>query len=278
MADPTPSDTEEELHTVTSRDGIEIGYWVSGEGPPIVLVHGSGVSDHRRWDIAGVRAALAERVTVYALDRRGRGESGDSTEYSLDDEVMDVIAVVEAIDGPVTLLGHSYGANIALEASLRTDAVSGLILYEPGIAVGEHEFTAAETVAEMNDLLDEGRNEEALLVFLREIAGLTSGEIDTFRSDPSWPDRVEGAHTLPREEQAVAEHELRPVRFADMTTPTLLLAGGESSDIYSAATKAVHEALPNSRITTFEGHQHVAMNSEPERFVDEVLAFVRETV
>jgi pimeloyl-ACP methyl ester carboxylesterase len=269
--------TENGSRAVVSPDGTEIAYWVSGAGPPLVLVHGSGVSDHRRWEIGGVRPALAERATVYALDRRGRGESGDAAAYSLDREVEDVVAVVDSIDDPVTLLGHSYGANIALEAVLRTDNVDRLVLYEPGIAVGDHELSSADAVAEMNAHLGEGRNEEALLVFLRDIGKLTPEEIDAFRSDPSWQDRVEGAHTLPREERAIAEYELRPARFADVTTPTLLLAGGESPDLYADATRAVHEALSNSRIAIFEGQQHVAMNDDPERFVDEVLAFVRET-
>jgi pimeloyl-ACP methyl ester carboxylesterase len=269
--------TSETMDTVASPDDTEIAYWTSGTGPPLVLVHGSGVSDHRRWEIAGVRAALAEETTVYAIDRRGRGESGDSPEYSLEKEVTDVVAVVEAIGDPVTLLGHSYGANIALEASLRTDGIGRLVLYEPGIAVGDHELASPEVVAELNDLLEEGENEEALLLFCREIAGLTPAEIDVFRTDPSWQDRVDGAHTLPREEQAIAEYEFRSGRFAGMTTPTLLLSGGESPRAYRDATAAVHEALPKSRIVTFEGHHHVAMQTAPERFVEEVLAFVRET-
>ncbi len=269
--------TEARTDSVVSADGTEIAYRTSGTGPPLVLVHGSGVSDHRRWEIAGVRPALAEHATVYALDRRGRGESGDSPEYSLETEVADVVAVVESIGDPVTLLGHSYGANIALEASLRTDGIGRLVLYEPGIAVGDHELASPEVVAELNGLLEEGENEAALLLFCREIAGLTPEEIDVFRTDPSWQDRVDGAHTLPREEQAIAEYEFRPARFAGTTTPTLLLSGGESPRAYRDATAAVHEALPNSRIVTFEGHHHVAMQTAPERFVEEVLAFVRET-
>ncbi|WP_331235905.1 alpha/beta fold hydrolase [Natronorarus salvus] len=269
--------TEDRSGSVVSPDGTEIVYWTSGTGPPLVLAHGSGVSDHRRWEIAGVRPALAEHVTVYALDRRGRGESGDSPEYSLEKEVADVVGVVEAVGEPVALLGHSYGATIALEASLLTDGIARLVLYEPGIAVGDHELAPPEVVAELNDLLEEGENEEALLLFCRVIAGLTPEEIDVFRSDPSWRDRVDGAHTLPREEQAIADLELRPARFAGMTTPTLLLSGGESPRAYQDATAVVHGALANSRIVTFEGHHHVAMQTAPERFVEEVLAFVRET-
>lgn len=62
-----------------------------------------------------------------------------------------------------------------------------------------------------------------------------------------------------------------------MTTPTLLLAGGDSSPLYKEGTKAVDQALPNSRIETFEGQQHMAMVTAKNRFINEVLAFVRES-
>lgn len=95
-----------------------------------MLVHG-GASDHRFWDLSGIRSALAEHCTVYAMDCRGLGESGDATEYDLGREFEDVAAVVESIDEPVRLLGHSSGALLSLEAALRTDNLHDLILYEP---------------------------------------------------------------------------------------------------------------------------------------------------
>ena len=264
------------METVTSADGTAIAYTQTGSGPPLVLVHGSGVSDHRRWEIGDVLNRLAEHATVYALDRRGRGQSGDGDEYSMDREVEDVVAVVEAIGEPVTLLGHSFGANLALEASFVLDSLSGLILYEPGIPVGDHDIGDPEAIAHMNELLDTGQHEAALEVFLRDIGGLTPDEIDVFRDDPSWDDRVAGAHTLPREELACSNHELRPERLSGMTTPTLLLFGGESPRKFTDVVKAIDDALPDSRVVTFEGQQHVAMNTKPELFVDVVLSFVRD--
>jgi len=57
----------------------------------------------------------------------------------------------------------------------------------------------------------------------------------------------------------------------------LLLTGSESPPLYKDATVAVNEALPNSRIATFEGEQHMAMHTAPDRFIDEVLEFARES-
>ena len=78
---------------------------------------------------------LASRFTVYAVDRRGRGGSGDSQSYAIEREFEDVAAVVELIPRPVDLLGHSYGGICSLEASLRTKNIRRLILYEPPIPI-----------------------------------------------------------------------------------------------------------------------------------------------
>lgn len=259
------------MGTVASVDGTEIAYVRTGSGSPLVLVYGNG-DVHEFWEAGEVRPSFAEHYTVYAIERRGRGESDDTTAYELEREAEDVAAVVEAIDDPVTLLGHSGGALYSLEAALLTDNLRNLILYEPPIQVRNHKLDVEEEVAEMRTLIGRGENEQALVTFLRGIAGLSSEEIDTLRLAPIWQDLVDAAYTLPREVQAIAEYEFDAVRFAKMTTPTLLLTGGESPLLYKDATKAVNEALPDSQIVTFEGERHMAMHTAPDRFIDEVLA------
>ncbi len=275
MDEATPPDAGSEMETVTSADGTAIAFHRTGSGPPLVLVHGNG-DVHEFWDLAGTRLAFAEHCTVYAVERRGRGESGDAAAYELEREAEDVATVVDAIDEPVTLLGHSGGAIYSLEAALRTDNLRNLILSEPPIAVADHELDV-EGLAEMKRLLDDGENERALVVFLREVAGISRAEIDELRSAPIWPDMVRAAHTLPRESRAIAEYEFDATRFADVTTPTLVLSGGESPQFFKDAAGAVDEALPNSRTTIFDGLAHEPMNTAPDRFVDEVLTFAYDS-
>jgi len=120
-------------HSVLSADGTPIAFWRSGSGPPLVLVHGTS-ADHTRW--AGVLPLLESHFTVYALDRRGRGGSGDAGRYAIEREIEDVVAVLDAVGERVVLVGHSYGAICALEAAARAPGVRALILYEPPIPVG----------------------------------------------------------------------------------------------------------------------------------------------
>lgn len=82
------------VRRVASREGTEISYWTSGQGPPLLLVHGM-TADHTRW--RPLLPDLEPHATVYAMDRRGRGGSGDGPEYSMAREFDDVAAVVDAV-------------------------------------------------------------------------------------------------------------------------------------------------------------------------------------
>lgn len=274
MSETTPPGTGE-VKTVTSADGTEIAIKRTGSGPPLVLVYGNG-DVHQFWEEGGVRSAFADRYTVYAVERRGRGESGDAVEYGLKREAEDIAAVVDSIDGPVTLLGHSGGALYALEGALRTDTLHSLILYEPPIQVGDNELNIAEELTEIETLVERGEDERVLVLFERDIAGLPPDELDALRATPIWQEMVDTAHTLPRELRAISEYEFDAARFVDLTTPTLLLTGSESPSFYRDATEVVHEALPNNRIVSFKGEQHMAIHTAPDRFIDEVGAFVQE--
>ena len=268
---PTP-DTDEEMETITSADGTSIAFERTGRGPPLVLVHGT-TADHTRWE--PVRPAFEEHFTVYAIDRRGRGESGDAEEYALEREFEDVVAVVESIDEPVILLGHSYGALVSLEAALRTDDIRTLVLYEPPLPVSEDDPDTEGVLDAMTTLVDDGEDEAALVRFFTAVVGVPAAELDALRSAPNWPARVDAAHTAIREERARKGYVFDATRFDGVTTPTLLVAGSESAPFLRDATAVLDDALPNSRIAVLDGQAHAAMNTAPELFVDEVLGFIQ---
>ena len=92
----------------------------------------------------------------------------------------------------------------------------------------------------------------------------------------AWPARVAAAHTLPRELRAHEGYRFRAERFQRLKTPTLLLVGGDSPDFFKAAIATVNAALLNSRVLVLPGQQHIAMDTAPELFVSEVLAFLGE--
>ena len=258
---------------LTSKDGVPIAYECSGTGPPLVLVHGSA-ADHTRW--RPVLEKMEKYFTVYAMDRRGRGQSGDTEPYAIEHEYEDVAAVVDSISGPVNLLGHSFGALCALEASLKTLNLRKLILYEPPISTHIKKSYPPDAMDRINSCLHVGEGEKALLIFLQEIVGIPTSETNMLRSSPGWPSRVATAHTIPREEASVNFYIFDPERFSQMEIPTLLLLGAESPPFYSAAIETVKRSVPHSRIAMMPGQRHATVDTAPELFLREVIGFLTE--
>jgi pimeloyl-ACP methyl ester carboxylesterase len=253
-----------------SEDGTSIACWRTGSGRPLVVVHGT-TADHTRW--AGVLPELERRFTVYAVDRRGRGGSGDSTAYAVEREFEDVAAVVEAIGEPVSLLGHSYGAICALEACLLTDRVRRLIVYEPPIPTGAPLYPPGAP-ERIQALVDAGDPEAGLEVFMREVVRMPASELEVYRRLPAWPVRVALAPTIPRELVLDRTYAFRPERFASFSVPTLLLVGGDSSPPFRQPVDLLAATLPDNRVAVLPGQRHVAMDTAPDLFLTEVLEFL----
>jgi pimeloyl-ACP methyl ester carboxylesterase len=182
------------MKIVASRDGMLIACEQGGRGPHLVLVHGTS-SNSLRWE--AVRPRLEEHFTVTRMDRRGRGGSGDSTEYTIEREFEDVATVVDALDAPVLLFGHSFGAVCALEAAMRTDKLAGLVLYEAPICEGES-LTSPDLLKRLESLLATGDREGVLRTFLAEVPRASPNEIELLASSPTWPGRIAAAHVAAR--------------------------------------------------------------------------------
>lgn len=257
------------METIQSTDGTTIAFERRGDGPPLVLVHGSA-GHHVEW--REVVPSLAESFTVYAMDRRGRGESGDSEEYAIEREYEDVAAVVDHVaaehpEAPMSLIGSSYGAICSLHAVLETDAVDHLVLYEPPLGdAPEPEGAAAGIEAQ----IEEEGAEAAVETFLRNAIELSDEEIEAMRGDELWESRVDAMPALPREIRATQRDLFDPADFEGVSVPTTLLVGGESPERLQDATEAVADALEDSTVVTLSGQGHLAMSEGPGLFVEKV--------
>jgi pimeloyl-ACP methyl ester carboxylesterase len=260
------------MDTIRSSDGTPIAYHRSGQGAPLVLVHGT-TADHTRW--SPVLPAFEPYFTVYALDRRGRGGSGDAEQYAIEREFEDIVALVNSLAEPVFLLGHSYGALCSLEAARRATQLRKLVLYEPPIPIGS-EIYPPEVVTRIQALLEVGDREGAVILFLQDVAHVPPHELEILRATPSWPARLTAAHTILREMRGANEYVFEPTRYEDLRTPTLLLLGGESPAFFQRAIEAVQAALPVSEVRILAGQQHTAMNTAPEVFTREVVEFLAQ--
>jgi len=168
------------MEKIVSRDGTFIAYHRRGAGTPLVLVHGSSSSNPMvGWP--AVVPTLEEHFTVYAMDRRGYGESGDCQPYAIEREFEDVASLVDSIGEPVYLMGHSFGALCALGSALLTTNVRKLILYEPAIVVPGVVLYRAGFLERLQALLDAGDRGEVLTVIFRDMALMPPTELEQLK-------------------------------------------------------------------------------------------------
>lgn len=260
------------MEYVTSADGTSIAYRRTGSGPPLVLVHGTGV-DHHVWD--DVVPLFAESYTVLAVDRRGRGESGDADGYSIRREFEDLETIAAAVEGPVRLLGHSYGAICAVGAAPGIGNLRRLVLYEPPLARDEGSSTPPPEQRRMENLADRGEDEAILEIYWNDMRG-EPDQLERLKARSDYGQRVDAAPTLPREMDGRREYRPTPDTYPAVDVPTLLLTGSASREPLKRSVAVAADLFPNSRIVELEGYGHTAMNRGPERFTSAVLDFLVE--
>jgi len=252
---------------VYAPDGTVIGSWRTGNGQPVVLVHGTA-DDHTAWDLVAPR--LAMRFEVYAVDRRGRGASPWSGPvYAIEQEFDDIAAVVDSTGTPTWLVGHGYGADIAIGAALRTRNLAGLVLYEPAPGIPTVDEA---TLAEAERRIAAGDHEGALVLLLSAVLGLDDAAIARVRAGVGWASTLPNVETMPRELRA--EEHWRPAGYDDLVLPTLLLVGSTSPAWARRWTSMAQSAIPNSRLQVLDAQGHLALTSAPELVAQAIVDFV----
>jgi pimeloyl-ACP methyl ester carboxylesterase len=202
------------MERVTAPGGITVSYDRYGEGPPLVLVHG-GFSDHlTNWE--RVRPLLRDRFTVYALARRGRGQTSPTRGHSVDDESGDVAAVVRAAGQPAFLLGHSYGALCALGAAARhPDGVRRLVLYEPPHPTG----MPADTLARLERVAATEGWDRLVETFMGEVLEVPADEVAGIKAAPFWRVWTADAEATLHDLRALSRHRFDAERYRSLRMP-----------------------------------------------------------
>ncbi len=268
---------------IRAPDGTPIAVFRAGSGTALLLVHGA-TADHTTWRTSG--PLLAGSHETLAIDRRGRGASGDGppgVPYAIEREYEDLTAVVDAVTAetgrPVDVVGHSYGGRIGLGAALRTRNLRRLVVYEgapPPSAGRGYQAGGAASLERIETLVAAGNLDEALAAFMREVVGMPEAELAAFRADPIWPRRAAAAETTIRELRA----ETSPAALLDVVgavrQPVLQILGGASTPIFGEATRALDARLANGRVVTIDGARHAAHHSHPAEFVAAIEAFLAE--
>lgn len=253
------------MKTITSKDGTSIAFDQSGEGPALIVVAGASAT---RLDEASIAAALAPDFTVFAYDRRGRGDSGDTSPYAVEREVEDIESLIDAAGGSAFVFGHSSGAVLALEAArlLPPTTITKLALYEPPFIIDDSRSPAPPDFStHLQELVASGRRGDAVEAFM-SFVGTPRDMLAGMRQSPWWPQMEANAQSLVYDAAIVQDVEqgdpasLR--KYASVAAPTLVMDGTMifgSTDGHAFmrhGADALAGVLPHAQRRTLEGQDH----------------------
>ena len=217
-----------------------------GAGPPVVLVHGSIVDAQRTWRR---QLVLGEHWSLLLPNRPG---FAGSPPLRRGDFEIEAGLIAELLGDGAHLVGHSYGAVIALlAAARRPGAVRSLTVSEPGclsVAAGHPDVDAEIANGE---LLYRARAGMSPAEFLRLFRTGVHSTHDTPEVLPDW---LEHGARLAMEERAPWEAEIPLEDLARAPFPMLVISGGHSPVFEAVCDAIAHGAGAQRAVLAGRGH------------------------
>jgi pimeloyl-ACP methyl ester carboxylesterase len=239
---------------VISKDGTAIAYDRTGEGSPIVLVVGAF---NDRATGAPLAKLLEQHFTVFNYDRRGRGLSGDTAPYTVEREIEDLEALIAEAGGSASVFGYSSGGTLALKAAAHGLNISKLALYEPPFKIDANSSRPpADFAAQLDKLVSSDRRGDAVELFQTKAVGIPPDVVAGLRKSPFWPSLEKIAHTLVYDATIIDNLSIPTEWASSIKLPTLVIAGGESTQEFRLAVEALAASLPNAKYLSLDGQTH----------------------
>lgn len=262
-----------------SVNGLSFAYVEEGSGPPVVLVHGS-VSDYREW--SKQMAPLAQYYRVIAYSRRYHWPNlspGTDADASLERQVEDLAALIKAMRiAPAHIIGHSYGAAVALDLALRhPELVRRLVLAEPGVPgvlanLPEDDAVLKESQAVRGEMKEAFASGDAERIVRTYAARVAPGELE--KATPEVRQMLLAN---------VAAFQLdynsrRPPFTCDdarrIAVPVLILSGDRSSMGLQRIAETAGRCIKEARFVRIPQATHWMQHDQAQAFNSAVLAFL----
>lgn len=267
-------------------DGAKIHVQISGEGPPLVMLHG-WTANHNEW--FPFLPSLDPHHRVFRWDARGHGGHalGDHNPPTVERMARDLDNLFNHYElHQVTAVGHSMGA-LTLWQYIRdygTERLSRLCLIDQspklltdsdwphGIYGDFDESHSRQLLTRLEEDFAEGvltltafgLNQRAREKYLENAKGWERSRTALRAQDPR--PLIDCWHSLTRA-------DYRNV-LGQIDIPTLLIYGGESNFYHTSAAEYVSNSIPNALLRIYEGTDHSPHQWQRDRFIKDLLAFV----
>ena len=264
------------MYTVTSADGTRIAYDRYGDGPAVILVNGA--LGYRKFKtMEHIATALSEHCTVINYDRRGRGDSGAAGPASVQREVEDLAALIDAASGQASLWGYSSGSAVALRAAAADLPIAKLVLYEaPFKTDPTAKFPRDDYAAQLEPLIAADDRMGAAKLFLRNV-GMPGPVVTVMSVLPMFKRFGANGHTLMFDYLALGDDNmhgspLRAQEWATVTCPTLVVYGSRTYPSLKHASRSLAQVLPHATLRELPGQKHAVKPNAVAPLIAEFVA------
>ncbi len=264
-----------EYSQFSQAGGLRWHYQRWGEGPTLLLLHGTGASLHS-W--AGLSPRLASHFDVLAVDLPGHGfsELPDNASMSLPGMAAALCALLDQLQcRPALIIGHSAGAAVAARLCLDGQAepqalvsINGALLALPGLT-GQFFSVSARLLAAIPTLPAwvagiGGRQQFTRRLIEGTGSSLGSTEVEYYRQLVSSPRHVAAALRM------MANWDLDNLQSAlpSLNTPTHLVVCEQDRTVPPAQSFELNRRLPNSKLHRVPGLGHLGHEEDPTRFAE----------
>ena len=261
------------------------------DGFPLVVVHGGpGLDHHEFGDYLDPLTETGIRLVFVDLRANGRSDRTPPHTWTLERHAQDVIMLALAMRlGRYAVLGHSYGAFVALQNAVDYPGQASATIVSGGIPSVRFLDGVGASLAAFEP---EALREQVLASWEREASVQTQDDVASLMHD-QWP-----VHFADPMDPRIADYEMRSAgaefspevlrhlatarvggidvedRLAEVTQPTLLLAGRHDRVCPVAAAEQMAQLVPTNELHVFQDSAHMAFVEQPEEYVETVRAFL----
>lgn len=259
-------------------DGALLEFEVRGDGPPLLLVHGSVFADP--WEAMLSHADLLRDYQVVTYRRRGYGEASSvESGRTLSDEGADAVVLLDHVHiERAHVVGHSLAADIVLQGVIDSPhRFATMTLLEPGLFSVPSAVGFDQAMSPVVQIFESGDHRQAMMLFLGGVGGadvlarlearLPAGAVDMavndvptlFGSDipagSGWVLDEDAARSLPH--------------------PTLLAVGSDTGPIFRESNELLTGLLAKVEHLTVAGSGHFVHVEQAQQVADGLAAFLR---